>query len=220
MLRRYPAVLWIPVYVGSLLILNGGHPDWSVGQLVAGIALITVAAGLATYLAVGRWPDRPRPVGMGWAFVGVGAFYAVTAGVAGAFAGPGAGLATLLAGAVPLTAVSIWVAHARAKTAATDRADRPLEDAVASDHEDPVPGIGLESSRPLGDTPDAHDEIIPEDLPKAHPARRAAEEQAAVRGGTTPGHAEGGAAGRRRGARGPHDDLVSEEEAREGARVR
>ncbi len=40
---------------------------------------------------------------------------------------------------------------------------------------------------PLGDTPEAHDEIIPEDLPKAHPGRSAAERQAADGDGTTRG---------------------------------
>lgn len=43
--------------------------------------------------------------------------------------------------------------------------------------------------RPVGDTPEAHDEIIPEDLPEGHPGRAEAERQAAegdgkVRGNT------------------------------------
>lgn len=46
---------------------------------------------------------------------------------------------------------------------------------------------------PLGDTPEAHDEIIPEDLPKGHPGRQAAERQAA--GGTTRGHSDPSEAG-------------------------
>ena len=40
---------------------------------------------------------------------------------------------------------------------------------------------------PLGDTPEAHDEIVPQDLPKRHPGRRAAERQAAAGDGTTRG---------------------------------
>ena len=40
---------------------------------------------------------------------------------------------------------------------------------------------------PLGDTPEAHDEIVPQDLPKRHPGRRAAERQAADGDGTTQG---------------------------------
>lgn len=40
---------------------------------------------------------------------------------------------------------------------------------------------------PLGDTPEAHDDIVPQDLPKAHPGRKAAERQAADGDGTTSG---------------------------------
>ena len=40
---------------------------------------------------------------------------------------------------------------------------------------------------PLGDTPEAHDEISPHDLPPGHPGRHAAEEQAREHGGTTRG---------------------------------
>ena len=40
---------------------------------------------------------------------------------------------------------------------------------------------------PLGDTPEAHDEISPHDLPKGHPGRKAAEEQAGGEEGTTRG---------------------------------
>ena len=43
----------------------------------------------------------------------------------------------------------------------------------------------------LGDTPEAHDEISPHDLPKDHPGRQAAEEQAERGGGTTEGDVEG-----------------------------
>jgi hypothetical protein len=42
--------------------------------------------------------------------------------------------------------------------------------------------------RPLGDTPEAHDEIIPEDLPKDHPGRQEAERQAAEGDGTARGN--------------------------------
>jgi hypothetical protein len=44
--------------------------------------------------------------------------------------------------------------------------------------------------RPLGDTPEAHDEISPHDLPRDHPGRRAAERHAARRGGLTRGDQE------------------------------
>ncbi len=41
---------------------------------------------------------------------------------------------------------------------------------------------------PLGDTPEAHDEITPHDLPIGHPGRQAAEQQAGQQSGTTRGH--------------------------------
>jgi hypothetical protein len=45
-----------------------------------------------------------------------------------------------------------------------------------------------DDERPLGDTPEAHDEIIPEDLPKDHPGREEAERQAAQGDGTVRGN--------------------------------
>jgi hypothetical protein len=39
-----------------------------------------------------------------------------------------------------------------------------------------------------GDTPEAHDEIVPEDLPKDHPGRQEAERLAAEGDGTTRGN--------------------------------
>jgi hypothetical protein len=45
--------------------------------------------------------------------------------------------------------------------------------------------------RPLGDTPEAHDEINPRDIPKDNPARREAERQADD-DGETAGDREGG----------------------------
>jgi hypothetical protein len=45
--------------------------------------------------------------------------------------------------------------------------------------------------RPLGDTPEAHDEITPHDLPRDHPGRTEAEEQAERdEEGTTRGDAD------------------------------
>ena len=41
---------------------------------------------------------------------------------------------------------------------------------------------------PLGDTPEAKDEISPHDLPKDHPGRQATEELAGGEGGTTEGN--------------------------------
>jgi hypothetical protein len=40
----------------------------------------------------------------------------------------------------------------------------------------------------LGDTPEAHDEISPHDLPRDHPGRQAAEDLAGGEDGTTRGN--------------------------------
>lgn len=52
---------------------------------------------------------------------------------------------------------------------------------------EPLGPLTPDDQTPLGDTPEAHDEIIPEDLPKDHPGRQAAEAQAARGDGTTRG---------------------------------
>ena len=66
-----------------------------------------------------------------------------------------------------------------------------------SDAGDSVPAAHvITDDRPLGDTAEAHDEISPHDLPRDAPGRRAAQAQAARRGGTTRGHTEGAAGGR------------------------
>jgi hypothetical protein len=71
-----------------------------------------------------------------------------------------------------------------------------------TDHTDAFPKQPATRSRPLGDTPEAHDELSPHDIPLYSPARRAAEHQAGGVGATTRGHRQGGAAGRG----GPADD--------------
>jgi hypothetical protein len=53
------------------------------------------------------------------------------------------------------------------------------------DAREPLGPFTPDDETPLGDTPEAHDEISPHDLPKDHPGRRAAEEQAGGQGGTT-----------------------------------
>ena len=72
-----------------------------------------------------------------------------------------------------------------------------LEDAL-SDDEESIPSAHLipDDDTAVGDTPEAHDEITPHDLPLGHPGREAAEEQAGhMGGGTTRGNAQGGADG-------------------------
>ena len=64
-----------------------------------------------------------------------------------------------------------------------------------TDSSDSVPRLSAEGDRPLGDTPQAHDEINPHDLPPDHPGRHAAEKIAEGDEGETAGMSEGGAAG-------------------------
>ena len=58
-----------------------------------------------------------------------------------------------------------------------------LEDAM-SDEREPLPSSHLipDNETAAGDTPEAHDEINPHDIPRGHPGRRAAEEQAEAEG--------------------------------------
>ena len=60
----------------------------------------------------------------------------------------------------------------------------------------------------VGDTPEAHDEINPHDLPRDHPGRRAAEEQVADEASETTGNAEGAQGG-------PYERTKDETAARE-----
>jgi hypothetical protein len=112
-----------------------------------------------------------------------------------------------------LTAVAIWAASARRATRATPEG---LSDATADDSEDPLPAMGVDDRTPLGATSEAHDDLSPHDLPKDHPARKAAEKQAGERGGTTPGHREGGAAP----GSGDGEELADQRFERDGARLR
>ncbi|MCW2998298.1 MAG: hypothetical protein JWN65_1847 [Solirubrobacterales bacterium] len=217
MLRRTPAFLWLPVYIASLLVLNGAHGTKDVGQLVAGIGMLLVAFGLALRLALGPWREHPRPRGLLWFIGGVFVFYIVAALVALAVGSWDAAVATLLAAIVPATAVTLWVATARSKTVEDGGRYR---DVSAEDHQDPFPGVGVDESRPMGDSPDVHDELSPHDLPKDHPGRQAAEQQAAERDGVTPGHQEGGARGATEGLDPDAAPLVDDTEKDQGARLR
>ncbi|MEA2290849.1 MAG: hypothetical protein QOD55_2846 [Solirubrobacteraceae bacterium] len=217
-LRRWPAVLWILVYVGSVLILNGSNGKWDPLELALGIGLALVAFGLGMYLAFGPWPGgRPITPGMRWLIGGVALFYGVCALAAALLAGFADAVATLLAGIVPMTAAALWVAMSRSKTIGLP--ENPQDASVAAS-DDPFPGVGADDQRPLGDTPEAHGELSPHDLPKDHPGRAAAEDQAEELGGTTPGHREGGATGEE-DARGADagGDLVGRDEE-DGARFR
>ena len=66
-------------------------------------------------------------------------------------------------------------------------------EAARSDEREPLPSAhlqALDDDRPMGDTPEAHDEINPHDLPPDHPGRQEAEAQAGGEEGTTRGDDE------------------------------
>ncbi len=56
-----------------------------------------------------------------------------------------------------------------------------------SESEEPLGPMTPDDETPLGDTPEAHDEISPHDLPPDHPGRAQAEREAGD-SGTTPGN--------------------------------
>jgi hypothetical protein len=86
-----------------------------------------------------------------------------------------------------------------------------------ADDTDSFPKQPATRSRPLGDTPEAHDEISPHDIPLYSPARRAAVQQAGGLAGTTRGHRQGGAAGL--GGSDAGDDRLAERNEKDGATV-
>ncbi len=61
----------------------------------------------------------------------------------------------------------------------------PAHDKDASE---PLGPVTPDDATPAGDTPEAHDEISPHDLPKDHPGRAAAEDLAEGDDGTTTGN--------------------------------
>ncbi len=73
----------------------------------------------------------------------------------------------------------------------SDTQNSQQEDRDDSPHDgtrrEPLGPFTPDDQTPLGDTPEAHDEIVPEDLPRGHPSRLAAEKQAREGDGTTRG---------------------------------
>jgi hypothetical protein len=150
-MKWWPPAVWVLVFVGSLLVLEGyDGAELNLQALIPGIALIVGALCLACYLAFVRWRDRPAPRGAMWLIPATAAFYVLCA-IAALVSGGAYAIAALAAGLIPLTAATLIVATARAKTTAAGG------DASASDHEDPLPGIGADDSTPLGDTPEHSD---------------------------------------------------------------
>lgn len=62
------------------------------------------------------------------------------------------------------------------------------EDRHDGETEERLGPVTPDDETPLGDTPEAHDEISPHDLPLGHPGRQAAERQAGGEQGTTRGN--------------------------------
>jgi hypothetical protein len=80
-----------------------------------------------------------------------------------------------------LVIVAAWlIVNQAARKRVADRHGGDTARAL-SDEREPIPSTHLitDDERPLGDTPEAHDEIHPRDIPKDNPARQKAEEQTA-----------------------------------------
>jgi hypothetical protein len=160
-------LIWPLISIASLLILMGSAGN---AALVAvGLALALMAFAVAVWLAFGDRSRGPRPR---FAYVVFGAFSVIylVGAVAGAFVGWEYALAAILAGVIPLTAVSLIIATATAKT---EPDGRGLHDTAAERHDDPYPGIGVDTETPLGDSPEIHDELPDEERRRRFDAARA-----------------------------------------------
>jgi hypothetical protein len=98
---------------------------------------------------------------------------------------------------VLLIVVGLFVVWQKGTKANMDRYDGDVE-AAMSDDESSLPATPLipDPATALGDTPEAHAEINPHDLPIDAPGRHAAEAQAAAEAGETSGNVEGAQGGR------------------------
>ncbi len=59
---------------------------------------------------------------------------------------------------------------------------------AGTEADEPLGPLTPDDETPLGDTPEAHDEISPHDLPPGHPGRDEAEREAGGGRGTTRGN--------------------------------
>src|SRR3954466_15023422 len=94
----------------------------------------------------------------------------------------------LIAAVMIAVLVLAWAGFNRVMTKRGESRHDSMEDAM-SDESEPLPSAHLipDNETAAGDTPEAHDEINPHDLPPDHPGRRAAETQAGGEAGTTRG---------------------------------
>jgi hypothetical protein len=99
---------------------------------------------------------------------------------------------TYIIAAVMIAALVLgWAVLNRVMTTRVESRHDSIEDAM-SDESEPLPSSHLipDNRTAAGDTPEAHDEINPHDLPPDHPGRHAAEGQAGGEDGTTRGDEE------------------------------
>src|SRR3954452_2621134 len=103
---------------------------------------------------------------------------------------------------IPLAVLALvvigWVAVNAAGTKRIAERQGGDPERAVEDSADPVPSTHLipDDQRPLGDTPEAHDEVNPHDIPLDNPARHEAEEQAAAESDDeTRGNVEGAQGG-------------------------
>jgi hypothetical protein len=71
-----------------------------------------------------------------------------------------------------------------------EQRERDEERGADSESKEPLGPVTSDDETPMGDTPEAHDEISPHDLPPDHPGRREAERQSG--GDRDQGTTEGG----------------------------
>src|SRR4051794_2555713 len=96
-------------------------------------------------------------------------------------------MAWILAVVILLVIIAVWFGVNQAgRKRVESRHEGDIERAL-SDENEPIPSSHLitDDERPVGDTPEAHDEVNPRDLPKDNPARQEAERQAEGDGETT-----------------------------------
>jgi hypothetical protein len=151
---RWPPILWLCVFAGSILLLNGyDGARYNPEALIPGIVLVVAALAASLWLAFGRWGHRPQNRFMAWLVAATVVFYGLCA-IGGLAAGAGYAIAAVAAGMIPFTAVTIMTAASRAKTAERG-GDR--RDTTAEESDDPFPSIGGDDATPFGDTPEHSD---------------------------------------------------------------
>jgi hypothetical protein len=149
-IRLWPPILWLCVSCGSLLVLIGyDGAETHLAALIAGLALIVTGALGSLWLAFLVWRSHASIRAVAWLVPATLVFYVICA-IAASLTGGAYAVAAMVAGLIPLTAVALLTATARAKTAWDG--DGLGDRSAASD--DPFPGIGADSATPLGDTPE------------------------------------------------------------------